>query len=81
MFRDGRRLAERTPLTLELRPGERATLTLAKGGWLDQRVTIVGREDDQQVRVTLRRRVWGAPTSEPTEGDEGLNSPAPGSAP
>ncbi|MBK6849976.1 MAG: serine/threonine protein kinase [Proteobacteria bacterium] len=81
VFRDGRRLAERTPLTLELRPGERATLTLAKGGWLDHRVTIVGREDDQQVRVTLRRRVWGAPTSEPAEGDEGLNRPAPGSAP
>jgi hypothetical protein len=59
VYRDGRKLRSRTPLTLELRPGERVQLRLAKGGRKDRTVTVEGKTRDQTVRIKLQRRGFG----------------------
>jgi hypothetical protein len=62
VFRDGKKLRQRTPLKLQLKPGEEVQLKFAKGGWRDRETTIVGEERDHTVRIRLERRSFGRPS-------------------
>ena len=68
VFRGAMRLG-RTPLTIELSPGERVTLKLAKGCCKDTTVTLTGSGDRTQTVTLPRKRYGGEPDDEQDDED------------